>query len=139
MNNRPMRELLGSVEAVAPIAQLNPDLPAPGTEFAANLYDEVADPEAWSLRVCAHRCSTCIFRAGNLMNLAPGRVAGMVKKAVEVEGHVVCHKTLGTDTPAICEGFASHPQGRVASLALRLARASVLEIVAVQPDREGTS
>ncbi|UNO42181.1 hypothetical protein [Streptomyces sp. MST-110588] len=34
MNNRSMRELLGPVAAVALIAQLNPDLPAPGIEFA---------------------------------------------------------------------------------------------------------
>ncbi|MFF8990059.1 hypothetical protein ACF09H_08950 [Streptomyces sp. NPDC014983] len=41
MNNRSMRELLGPVAAVALIAQLNPDLPAPGIEFAAIFYDGV--------------------------------------------------------------------------------------------------
>ncbi|MET9353584.1 hypothetical protein ABZY14_11365 [Streptomyces sp. NPDC006617] len=105
------------------------------TYSADGLRDDVADPATWSVRVCAHRCSTCIFRSGNLMHLEPGRVAGMVKKAVANEGHIVCHKTLGTDTPAICEGFANHPRGRVASLALRLARAGVLRIVPVQPDQ----
>ncbi|WP_411142294.1 hypothetical protein [Streptomyces sp. x-80] len=41
MNNRSMRELLGPIAAVALIAQLNPDLPAPGIEFAAIFYDGV--------------------------------------------------------------------------------------------------
>ncbi|MFD8509815.1 hypothetical protein ACFV27_01515 [Streptomyces antimycoticus] len=39
--NRSMRELLGPVAAVALIAQLNPDLPAPGIEFAAIFHDGV--------------------------------------------------------------------------------------------------
>ncbi|MFJ3229949.1 hypothetical protein [Streptomyces sp. NPDC086787] len=40
-HNRSMRELLGPVAAVALIAQLNPDLPAPGIEFAAIFHDGV--------------------------------------------------------------------------------------------------
>ncbi|MFE7277502.1 hypothetical protein [Streptomyces sp. NPDC057623] len=86
------------------------------------LCDEVADPLTGTVRVCSHRCDTCIFHPGNLMHLQPGRVAAMVTRARQTEGHVVCHKTLGTETPAICKGFADGPdQGR--SLALRLARA----------------
>ncbi|MER5541011.1 hypothetical protein ABT072_00680 [Streptomyces sp. NPDC002589] len=84
-------------------------------------YDEVADPLTGTVRVCARRCDTCIFHPGNLMDLQPGRVADMVARARQVEGHVVCHATLGTETPAICRGFADGPdQDR--SLALRLAR-----------------
>jgi hypothetical protein len=33
----------------------------------------------------------------------------MVTRAREIEGHVVCHKTLGTELPAICQGFADGP------------------------------
>ncbi|MGW3952866.1 hypothetical protein ACWEKM_18515 [Streptomyces sp. NPDC004752] len=85
-------------------------------------YDEVADPHTGAVRVCAHRCDTCIFHPGNLMDLQPGRVAAMVTQARQAQGHVVCHGTLGTETPAICRGFADGPdQGH--SLALRLARA----------------
>ncbi|MET9085511.1 hypothetical protein ABZX77_27110 [Streptomyces sp. NPDC004237] len=85
-------------------------------------YDEVADPLTGIVRVCARRCDTCIFHPGNLMDLQPGRVSAMVTRARQTEGHVVCHETLGTETPAICRGFADGPdQGR--SLALRLARA----------------
>lgn len=40
-HNRSMRELLGPVAAVALIAQLNPDLPAPGIEFADIFHDGV--------------------------------------------------------------------------------------------------
>ncbi|MEU6142382.1 hypothetical protein ABZ848_18665 [Streptomyces sp. NPDC047081] len=85
-------------------------------------YDEVADPFTGTVRLCARRCGTCIFRPGNLMDLQPGRVTDMVTRASRAEGHIVCHATLGTATPAICRGFADGPdQGR--SLALRLARA----------------
>ncbi|MFJ4684682.1 hypothetical protein [Streptomyces sp. NPDC088789] len=101
---------------------------------ADGLGDDVAAPATWSVRVCGHRCSTCIFRPGNLMNLEAGRVAGMVKRAVADNGRIVCHKTLGTEAPAICAGFAAHPRGGAACLALRLARAGVLKTVPVKPD-----
>lgn len=85
-------------------------------------YADVADPATGTVRLCARRCDTCIFHPGNLMYLQPGRVADMVTRARRAEGHVVCHKTLGTDAPAVCRGFADGPdQGR--SFALRLARA----------------
>ena len=75
----------------------------------AEPYDEVADLLTGTVRVCARRCDTCIFHPGNLMHLQPGRVASMVTRARETEGHVVCHKTLGTELPAICRGFADGP------------------------------
>lgn len=85
-------------------------------------YADVVNPLTGVVRLCARRCNTCIFHPGNLMHLQPGRVADMVAEARRAEGHVVCHETLGTDSPAICRGFADGPdQGR--SLALRLARA----------------
>ncbi|MDQ1024695.1 hypothetical protein QF035_002277 [Streptomyces umbrinus] len=85
-------------------------------------YADVADPLTGAVRLCAEMCTTCIFRPGNLMDLQSGRVVGMVSQAQQAEGHVVCHKTLGSESPAICRGFADGPnQGR--SLALRLARA----------------
>ncbi|MQY11483.1 hypothetical protein SRB5_16020 [Streptomyces sp. RB5] len=101
------------------------------------LRHDVADPSTWTVRMCGRRCSTCIFRPGNLMSLQPGRVAEMIKAAEASEGHVVCHKTLGTNAPAICAGFAAHPAGRVRSLALRLADSGVLRAVFVAPDKEG--
>ncbi|MFG2022282.1 hypothetical protein [Streptomyces sp. NPDC048825] len=66
-----------------------------------------------------------------------GRVAGMIARAIAEEGHIVCHDTLGTSEPAICAGFAAHRRGSAASLALRLARAEVLQTVWVPVKRSG--
>ncbi|GGY13001.1 hypothetical protein GCM10010384_18260 [Streptomyces djakartensis] len=104
------------------------------TYTSDGLRHDVADPVTWSVRICAGRCGTCIFRPGNLMRLEPGRVAEMIASAIAEEGHIVCHATLGTRAPAICAGFAAHRNGSARSLALRLARARVLRIVWVPVD-----
>jgi len=81
---------------------------------------DVAEPG--EIRLCSRMCDTCVFRPGNLMLLEPGRVADMVRAARRDEGHITCHKTLDTDAPAICRGYADGPDaGR--SLALRFGRA----------------
>ncbi|MXM62185.1 hypothetical protein GR925_01640 [Streptomyces sp. HUCO-GS316] len=105
------------------------------TYSSDGLRHDVADPATWSVRICAGRCDTCIFRPGNLMRLEPGRVADLIAQAIAEEGHVVCHSTLGTSAPAICAGFEAHQRGSAASLALRLARAGVLQIVRVPVSR----
>ncbi|MBK3624329.1 hypothetical protein JHN59_05635 [Streptomyces sp. MBT49] len=102
-------------------------------EGSDKLRDDVADPATWTVRVCTEKCTTCIFRPGNLMDLTPGRLAQMIRDAIANEGHIVCHSTLGTDASAICAGYAAHPRGRAASLALRLVRAGVLTIQPVTP------
>lgn len=60
-------------------------------------------------RVLDEKCSTCIFRPGNLMDLRPGRVRGMVEDSLRDGGFITCHQTLpeaGSDVaPAICRGF----------------------------------
>ncbi|SDH18416.1 hypothetical protein SAMN05421505_11295 [Sinosporangium album] len=69
----------------------------------------VADHDG--VRVLASQCSTCIFRPGNLMKLAPGRLREMVNTAIVAEGgHIICHDTLPysryeTAEAAICRGF----------------------------------
>lgn len=93
----------------------------------------VLDTTTGTLRVCEDLCSTCIFHPGNRMRLKPGRVKGMLDDATTTEGHIVCHKTLGTDEPAICAGYERHPVGRMRSLALRLARAGVLTVKYIKP------
>jgi hypothetical protein len=67
------------------------------------------------------RCETCIFRPGNLMNLEPGRVEGMIADADEAESCIPCHKHLyqGVDIEPVCKGYFD----RRSSLALRLAEA----------------
>jgi hypothetical protein len=63
-----------------------------------------------AVHIAADRCSTCIFRPGNLMRLQPGRVKQMVEDTIAEQGAITCHKTLpygSVDPPdgAICRGF----------------------------------
>ncbi len=61
------------------------------------------------VHVCAAMCGTCIFRPGNLMDLEPGRVAGMVADATRKESAIICHQTLDGKN-AVCRGFYDrHP------------------------------
>lgn len=78
------------------------------------------------VHVLMERCSSCIFRPGNLMALQPGRLAGLVKGAIAADSAIICHQTLpygGYDVPgqAVCRGFADHHGDAV--VPLRLARA----------------
>ena len=58
------------------------------------------------IRVCEDMCETCIFRPGNLMDLRPGRVKGMVAEALGEDSYITCHSTLSRDVAAaICHGF----------------------------------
>ncbi|WP_063043726.1 hypothetical protein [Nocardia pseudovaccinii] len=76
------------------------------------------------IRICARQCTTCIFAAGNKMHLNPGRLAQMIREAMDREGHIVCHSTLNHPRAAICRGFADHPHARQRSLALRVGLAT---------------
>lgn len=60
--------------------------------------------------VLAEKCSTCIFRPGNLMHLRPGRVRDMVNESIRRGGAITCHKTLSYGEhpgygEAMCRGF----------------------------------
>lgn len=73
------------------------------------------------MRMLAERCSTCIFRPGNLMHLHPGRLAALVAAAHRADGFIVCHSTLVGVAPegfrpAVCRGFAD----RYSTNALRI-------------------
>jgi hypothetical protein len=60
------------------------------------------------VHIMAEMCSTCVFRPGNLMDLEPGRVAGMVRDAKASDSTIVCHSTLylsGKPQHAGCRGF----------------------------------
>lgn len=71
----------------------------------------VFDMETGRLRVMEDKCSTCIFRPGNLMYLTPGRVAQMVEETrADPYGHITCHHTLPWADPrqekgAVCRGW----------------------------------
>lgn len=70
----------------------------------------VGDPVTRKSRLLARQCDTCIFRPGNPMHLADGRLRDLVREATGRESFVICHDTLPhgphPDTaPAICRGF----------------------------------
>lgn len=100
---------------------------------------DVADPASGVVRQCADMCATCIFRPGNLMHLAPGRLQDMVRTTAQSNGHIVCHSTLDTDAPAICAGYAQHPLGAARSLALRAVRSGIARLHLVKPPAKETT
>ena len=58
------------------------------------------------VHVLAERCSTCVFRAGNLMQLQPGRLAALVERNLAAQSALTCHSTLYRDVDeAVCRGF----------------------------------
>lgn len=70
--------------------------------------------------VHSERCSTCIFRPGNLMDLRPGRVQQMVAQARANWSVIPCHQTLDGEK-AVCSGYATlRPQPDILQVAERL-------------------
>lgn len=61
------------------------------------------------VHVLEDRCSTCVFRPGNLMSLSPGRLAELARENVAVDSALQCHQTLSYAAdpapPAVCRGF----------------------------------
>lgn len=87
------------------------------------------------LHVLAERCSTCVFRPGNLMHLSEGRLADLAKSNLDAESALVCHKTLPYgDHPemgeALCRGFVDAYGGQVTALRLAQAMEIVTEVEA---------
>jgi hypothetical protein len=84
-----------------PADDLDPDEPA---------RLSVGDPVLGKTRLLARECPTCIFRPGNPMHLAPGRLRQMVTEARQESGYIICHSSLpyrhDGAQPAICRGFA---------------------------------
>lgn len=93
------------------------------------------------VHVMREKCSTCVFRPGNIMNLAPGRLKGMVEHVEETGIPFVCHQTLSYGAPeykdhydgeALCAGAVEHCADR--STVMRLAEAAdVIEQVEPSP------
>lgn len=73
------------------------------------------------VRLMADKCSTCVFRPGNKMDLEPGRLQGMIDSVRATDSYIPCHKTLGTGLPsAICRGGHDAHEGALARMADRL-------------------
>lgn len=73
-------------------------------------------------------CNTCIFRPGNLMHLAEGRVEQMVEEATRDEGCIPCHKNLDHPGQAICRGFYDLHRTATLQIAQRLGYIEEVEI-----------
>ena len=86
------------------------------------------------VHVLEEKCSTCVFRPGNPMSLAAGRVKDLLDSNLAADSALQCHKTLPYSperwAPAICRGFYDHPRS-VESFPLRLARG--MGLVAFDP------
>ena len=72
--------------------------------------EEEGNHEVWrdnALHLCERKCSTCIYRPGNLMRLDAGRKENMEAEAVANQSVIPCHKTIyGAEVgPAICRGY----------------------------------
>ena len=77
------------------------------------------------VHVMSEKCSTCIFRPGNLMHLSPGKVKEMVDRSIGDESAITCHKTLPFaanhgQQQAVCRGFMESYAGQVSTLRLAL-------------------
>ena len=57
------------------------------------------------IHVLRERCPTCVFRPGNLMHFADGRLADLIETNRAADSALTCHATLYTDHNAICRGF----------------------------------
>lgn len=67
-------------------------------------FNAVTDDQR--LRVLREQCATCIFRPGNLLELASGAVKDVVRQSLANDTAVICHDTLALDVQAVCRGFA---------------------------------
>ena len=79
-------------------------------DIASGAVDlDTRDPESGKIRVLAEKCSTCVLRPGNQMDLRAGRLKNLIEDNINFGGGLVCHKTLPYGErlaqPAICRGF----------------------------------
>ena len=53
------------------------------------------------------KCSTCIYRPGNLMHLDPDRKDSMQAEAIRDGGVIPCHQTIlgAREQQSVCRGF----------------------------------
>lgn len=82
------------------------------------------------LHVMARKCSTCIYRPGNLMDLTPGRREQMEADSVAKQGVIACHKTLGSKplANAVCRGYYDTQKDHVGLLSAAERMELVIEV-----------
>lgn len=81
------------------------------------------------VHVQKRKCSTCIFRPGNLMQLEEGRVDQMVADCQRDQGVIPCHKNLDHAGQAVCRGFYDKHHGDVVALVMARATGIIEEVV----------
>lgn len=98
---------------------------------------DITDPVTGGSRLLRERCATCVFRPGNPMRLAPGRLRELLDESLP-DGYIVCHDTVTHGPcpnygPAICRGFFHAYATR--STKIRLMRAFALLVDVTPPER----
>lgn len=87
--------------------------------------DEFDDDEEWPsnpvyfdgfVHVVREMCETCVLRPGNPMQLAPGRVRGMIEGSIANNSAYACHKTLDGTQQGVCRGYWDRYKDRVSIL-----------------------
>lgn len=81
-----------------------------------------------AVHVLSERCSTCVFRPGNLMSLQPGRLADLVEQNRSRDTAFACHQTIYRHDvePSVCRGYYDAYGDDITPLRL----AAALEILA---------
>lgn len=93
---------------------------------------DVLDLASRKLRVLSRRCSTCIFRPEDPLDLVPGRLDSIVADNLAAGALLTCHDTLPYGDfpdfgPAVCAGFWAQyglqtTAGRIAHMFLGIVR-----------------
>lgn len=100
-----------------------------------------ADPVTHKARVLNAQCATCILRPGNLMHLAPGRLAQLMRDAVaEGTQGMICHDTLpgmapAGYAPALCRGWFDRYGQRSNFVRVMSRIGGIAEVGAPAPER----
>lgn len=107
------------------------------TDDDADFEDEEewpSNPVVWDghVHLVREMCSTCVLRPGNLMQLKPGRVKGMIDESIENGAAYACHQTLDGTQQGICRGFWDRYKDRVPLLQIAERLPGIL--VEIDPD-----
>lgn len=72
------------------------------------------------IHVMSERCSTCVFRPGNLMQLHEGRFKDLVETNRQRDTAFACHQTLASKplAEAVCRGYFDAYGDTITPLAL---------------------
>jgi hypothetical protein len=99
---------------------------------------DIIDRATGKVRVFDDKCSTCVFRPGNLMFLREGQFEEIIAANLKAGALLTCHQTLpyaGTGIePTACGGFWK--SYGLQTMAGRLAKAMIGIIFVKPPEKE---